>query len=92
MNTITMANIEGTIARLNKITGNPEASYTKHEDGKYTANIGNYYTDCAYGKVGINRMVSEGGGVTNIIPFGTKRETYNRLHSYLDGVLSKMEG
>ena len=76
MNSITMANIEGTLARLNKITGNPEASYTRHADGHYTANIGNYHADCAYGKVGVV----------------TKRETYNRLHSYLDGVLSKKEG
>lgn len=46
---IRLADLEFLVERINIITGNNTESYTKDENGKYTANIGNYYLSGAYG-------------------------------------------
>lgn len=71
--------------RINEATGSPAVSYTRDESGT-RANIGHYHADRSYGGVSLDRMFSEGGGVENIIPRGTKRELYHAMRAYLDGI------
>ena len=75
------------VRRINKATGSPAVAYTKTND-KYTANIGNYHLDYAYGGVQLIRMVNDGGGVENISTqgFGTKRQLYHWMQAFLVGV------
>lgn len=42
--------------------------------------------DQAYGQIGLVRIVNDSGGCTNVIPFGSKRETYNAMRVYLQGI------
>lgn len=70
---------------LNKITGAPNEPYSKDENGKLRANIGNYHISHAYGGVCLHQMVNESGGVKCPISqgHGTKRELYNQMHAYI---------
>ena len=83
---ITERDLEATIARINRATGNHYSPCTKKADGTFTANIGNYHLSCAYGGVALHQM-SEGGEVRDI--FGghmPKKELYNLMHAYLMGM------
>jgi len=52
----------------------------------YYKTIGGYNIYSGYGKTGIEKTTSERGTSTVIIPLGTKRETFDRLCSFIDGL------
>ena len=88
MERITKKDLESRISDLNRITGNANETYTKQDDGKFRANIGNYYLSGAYGGVKLEQICSDGGGCSDISRqgFGTKRELYNWMNAYIDGI------
>jgi hypothetical protein len=85
---IKMVQLEAMVKAINKRTNSPEAPYSKDDNGKLTANIGNYHLDGAYGGWSLNRMVSPGGGVSDVFRCGhvSKRDLYNRLKAFIDGL------
>ena len=87
MERITQKQLEYLVERINEATNSPKASYAKTEEG-YKANIGNYHLSYAYGGVKLERMCNEGGGVNTVSTggFGTKRELYDWMKAYLDGM------
>ena len=87
MERITNAHLQGRVDYLNRITGNEKETYTKDESG-FHANIGNYYISGAYGGVKLEQICSDGGGCSDISRqgFGTKRELYNWMNAYIDGI------
>ena len=87
MNRITVKDLERVVLRINRETGNPETSYSKKGD-KYTANIGNYHLDGAYGGYSLHQMDNESGGVRDTLRCGhiPKRELYDRMNAFLDGL------
>jgi len=85
---ISVKDLEGVTARLNRITDSPEAPYTQDENGKFKANVGCYVIDGAYSGYQLQRIMNEGGGVTSITNgYLPKREVYNLIHSYMKGIL-----
>ena len=84
---ISIRDLEGSVKRLNQLTGNPETPYTRGEDGSFTANIGNYHLSQAYGGCMVQQMLTDGGGVTTPITCGhvPKRECYDTLRAFIDG-------
>ena len=85
MERITEKQLQAVVDRMNAVTDSPAASYTKNGRGKLKANVGNYHLEFAYNRVGLSRMVNEGGGVETIFNGGTKRELYDQLHAFLKG-------
>lgn len=87
-NRITEKMLQARIDYLNKITNSPMESYSKDEQGRYRANIGNFHLSHAYGGVCIHRMTNTGGGV--ICPLGRyhapKREAYEALNAFIAGI------
>jgi len=84
---VTEKQLQGVVDRINEATKSPMTSYTKTKAGKFSANIGNFHLDFAYGGVALHRMQSKGGGIEDI--FGghyPKRELFNRCWAYLDGI------
>ena len=77
--------IESLVDQLNEATNSPKTSYTR-VDGNFKANIDNFHLYQAYGAVGLHRMVNEGGGVTEVFCLGTKREAYDKIKAYLNGI------
>lgn len=86
MNTrITERDLEIAVTRLNKATGNPVTSWTRHANGTMTANIGNYHLDQVYGGCKLAQTSNENGGERTVSSGGyvTKRELYNQIHTLL---------
>jgi hypothetical protein len=73
------------------MTDSPEASWTKDKSGKFTANVGNYHLDWAYGGVALHRMQNTSGGVEDILRVGfvSKREMQKLLFAYIAGLDAK---
>ena len=76
------------IDRLNEITGNPMASYLRYKDDTYVAQVGNYHLSHAYGGVTLNQMSNIHGGIHETFSCGhvPKRDLFNRLCAYIDGI------
>ena len=90
MQRITERHLQAIVNRLNEITSSPMEPYTRDADERFVANVGNFHLDYAYGKVKLVRMGNESGGITSLTGFGTKRETYNAIHAFMDGYVSAL--
>lgn len=87
MNRISQSNLQAVVDRINRLTNSPMTPYTKLENGKHVANIGNYHLDGAYGGYGLVRMHNDGGGVQSIIGgHMPKRDLYDRMQSFIAGI------
>lgn len=92
--TIKLRDVEGAVKRLNVAAGYPEDTplYTRDADGKYRATIGMYQLSGAYGGGKLEQIVSEGGGVRSITHgYLSKREVYNMINAYREGMQAKSE-
>ena len=87
-NRITNKDLETVCNRINQITGMPEAPYSKDDQGRLVANVGNYHIDGAYSGVKLMQMVNESGGVSDTLHCGycTKRELYNQMQAFCSGL------
>jgi hypothetical protein len=85
---ITDKMLENCIAKLNRLTGNAPAPWSKDAEGRMRANLGAYYLDAAYGGVNLAQMVTEGGGITCPLGQGmrTKRELFGQLEAMITGI------
>jgi len=83
MNTIKQKDLEVLVNIINIKTGSPLKPY---ENGK--SNVGNYHLSGAYGGWSLIRMLNEGGGVSEVFSSGhvPKRDLYNRMSSFIDGL------
>ena len=87
MQRITQASLEATAARINRTVGAPLEPYSKGEDGKLHANIGNYHLSYAYGGAALHRMANAAGGADDIFDgHMPKRELYEKMHAFLLGL------
>lgn len=82
---IKIAQLEMLTAELNKLLNRPLKPYAK-DNGKLTAQIGNFHLYQAYGAFGLHEMATKGGGVKETIGLGTKKELYTALHKLIQGV------
>ena len=69
------------VLSINEKTKSPIDTWT---DGK--ANIGNYYLDSTCGAIGLNRILNQNGGCTQIWGLCSSRELYNFMTGYLQGL------
>ena len=90
MERITQKQLQYLVDRINELTGNPMTPWTKTETGT-KANIGNYHLSGAYGGYSLERMYTDGGGVTTPLNTGhiQKRELYGHLRAFIAGLESK---
>ena len=92
MSTITKAELQATVDRINRITGSPLEPYTRETmpTGRvfHSANIGNYHLSGAYGGYSLHRMDNDGGGVTDVLGCGhlAKRDLYDRMQAFIRGL------
>ena len=84
---ISQSQLEQLCVILNKQTGADTECWTRDDTGLH-ANIGTFYIDGAYGGVALYRMVTDGGGVTDVLSCGhtTKRDLYNRIRGLMVGM------
>lgn len=86
-NRITDSMLEARIRRLNELTGSPLTPWSQI-DGKNVANVGNFHLSCSYDGVCLHRMSNKSGGVsTPLVSYHTtKRDLYDRINSFMDGI------
>lgn len=86
----TQKDLDGLVARLNRITNSPATYSTMTASGAFCANIGHYHLDQAYGGIKLARTVSEGGGITCPIYMGyeTKKVCYGKIAAFIAGIES----
>ena len=89
---ITKQQLQNLLDRINEATGHTLESWTQDENGRFRANVGTYVLDWAYCGVALSQLTNEGGGERDITGRGTKRETYYRMHAFLDGVEAAQRG
>ncbi len=86
------ARLQAIVDRINIMTGSPMATYHT-ENGKLTANIGNYHLDSAYGGWSLFRMQSPLGGVKDVLSVGhiTPRELDKLMQAFIRGLEANEE-
>ena len=84
---ITRSFLEAKVRTLNSMMAMPQDSYTRIND-KLTANIGNYHISGANGGFCLHRMVTEGGGVSDVFSCGhiPARELAGLISAYMAGI------
>lgn len=76
--------LETLVKYLNELTGNPTEPYSKDHAGKYTANVGCYCIDAAYGGYKLVQIASTAGASRSITSgFTTKRDLFNKIHTVI---------
>jgi len=88
MDRVTVSHLRAVIARINRETDSPAEPYYLDADGRLRAQIGNFHLSRAYGGFALNRMVTEGGGVSSPLSTGhiPARDLMNRMHAFLAGL------
>ena len=92
MERVTIADLEAVCRRINRtVNGTDETPVWTMDDTcrkSPVANIGVFYLDGAYGGYALYRIMSEGGGVTDVLGTGhtTKRGLQARMFSFLEGI------
>lgn len=90
MNRITEKDLQAVCDHLNRLTGSPKEPYTV-SNGRNVSNPDCYLLDHAYGGVALHRIANLSGGVYDIFHgHYTKRELYDRMHAYIQGIESTM--
>ncbi len=92
MKRITIKMLEDRVAYLNKLTGNPEASWTR-VDGRMRANVGNYLLSASYGGYSLVRITNESGGQRDVLNTGhiSKRHLMDSMNYYIEGIRDQQE-
>jgi len=88
---ITQKDLEQQVQALNTMFDLPQEPYTKNEEtGKYTPNPEVFHLSYAYGGVALHQMSNKQGctGISSVFNTGhiTKRELYNKMTAYLQGL------
>ncbi len=86
MERITRKMLNGKVDLLNKLLGQPTESYSKKENGEWAPNPRVFYIGGAYGGYRLERMCNSGSGASDISPRGTKREVYDYVKAFIQGV------
>lgn len=83
---ITQAQLESMVKTINRLTQNPEETYTR-ENGRCQANVGNYHLSGAYGGWRLDQVCGTGGGIRSISDgYVSKRELYNFMRAFIYGI------
>ena len=90
---ITRAFLDAKTATLNSMTKSPLES-SRMVDGKWTANVGNYHIDSAYGGYSLHRMCNESGGAADVLNIGhvSARELAGLMSAYMAGLYDATRG
>ncbi len=86
MTRVTAKQLDGAMEWLNQYLELPVRSWV---DGK--AQIGNLHLDGAYGGWRIVQHMTDGGGIREISPRGSRREIFDYAHAMLKGAAMERE-
>tara|TARA_R110002020_G_scaffold406189_1_gene616204 strand:- start:643 stop:945 length:303 start_codon:yes stop_codon:yes gene_type:complete len=73
---VSMGQLKRLVERLNITKGYSVKPYETDHNGKFTANVGTYYVQQAYGGYRLEQICNTSGGARDISHRGTKKEVY----------------
>lgn len=83
---ITITNLRNSVKWANRMAGYPDdGMFYDEAEGRYLCVPGAFALDAAYGGYRLVRYASEGGGEWVATGRDTARNTYNAIHSYMQG-------
>jgi hypothetical protein len=87
MNRITESMLQKKVDLLNQVAGRPMGPYTRTEDGRLAANVGNFHVSGAYGGWTLHCMHNTSGGVSTPLNCGyiSRRALYDLVSVYIAG-------
>jgi len=87
MQTVTKKDLKSQVDRLNREMNLPLVPYIREGD-KFIAQIGNYHLSGAYGGHALHKMVTDGGGISDVFGCGhiTKRDLSARISAMIAGI------
>jgi hypothetical protein len=83
---ITNAHLDNLCDEINEKRGTPLNAWTRQEDGKLRANVGNVHIYDGGGLYSLHEMANESGGVCRIFTGRTKRELFDQMVGYASGL------
>jgi hypothetical protein len=84
---ITVKHIENRLNYLNKITKNRVEKYLPYKvNNRLVANVGNYYLSQSNGGFRVEQIVNIFGGCADISFKGTKKEIYEWINTFINGI------
>ena len=89
---VTIKMLENQVDQLNIITSSPRKYFTSDsftsKKGRFTINIGHFCISGAYGGYELQRVCTNGGGVTSPLNTGhiPKKELYNLISAFVSGI------
>jgi len=87
MQTVTKKDLKSQVDRLNREMNLPLVPYIREGD-KFIAQIGNFHLSGAYGGYSLHKMVTDGGGVSDVFGCGhvPKRDLSARISAMIVGI------
>ena len=94
MDRMTNEKLEGLARIINKLTNNPLEPMSTDENGRTQFNGGCYHLSGAYGGKSLHRMSKRGSGTSDVFSCGhiPKRDLYNRMRAFIDGLEAHKNG
>ena len=89
MQRVTLKDLGHLVTILNRLTNSPDKPGAMI-DGKYITYAGHYQLGGAYGGWKLERMMDAGGVESITGGYVPKRELYDRISAYIDGVRAGM--
>ena len=86
MERITIKHLYIDVALLNRAAGEYLQSWEQDAQGQWRANVGTFIIDRSNGGFQLERIATEGGGVSDISPRGTAREIHEFIQAMLVGL------
>lgn len=85
---IRITELENLVKRINEASGHALEPINNSKPSGTRWNIGTYTLGWAYGGVRLEQIASQGGGIRVIstVGYGTKRELYNWMQAFLNGM------
>lgn len=90
-NRVTDKMLENQCAIINAEMGTPAAKLTRHEDNRVTSNDGHYGLYQCLGVCNMVQVVGEHGGTRTVVHASSKRECYEKMQVWRDGVRAARE-
>jgi len=94
MKRVTDKELAAIVARINRMSGQPETAYgERKENGDMTWNVGHYSLSGAYGGVSLVQVANVDGGERDVLNVGhvPKREMQTLLYAFISGLVAASE-
>ena len=82
----TIKRLESIVSDINRIAKRPPTAYTRNDENKFIANLGNFHLAMQYQCYELHEMFNSNGGIQVILYAKTKSEMEGKLLAFRAGL------